>query len=292
MAQNGSPLLRPYQAVRALASNSVSAFTAPSQFVLDLHLQKGFFKNAVNKVIPNSHGNLPDKLIAENTFRNNASVHNTTEIQLLYLGRLEKEKGIDRFCQAFDIASKSNSDLRLNIAGIGGLESQLRARYENNPTIKFLGFIHGENKIKTIKECNYLVVPSVCQEAFGISVVEAFAFGKPVIASRIGGLSEIVNHNENGILIDPEDETGWVDTLIHLSLDANYQKLCANAFESSRQYSFQKIGEDLSKSLSGCIKDTRLEKESFSGFIRIVIDLRWLEYYLNYETILYSWMSS
>ncbi len=244
MAQNGSPLLRPYQAVRALASNSVSAFTAPSQFVLDLHIQKGFFKNAVHKLIPNTHGYLPEELIVENTPRNKASVHNSKEIQLLYLGRLEKEKGIDRLCQAFDIASKSTSDLRLNIAGIGGLESQLRARYANNPAIRFLGFIHGENKIKTIQECNYLVVPSVCQEAFGISVVEAFAFGKPVIASRIGGLREVVNHNENGILIDPEDENDWVDKLIHLRLDHYYQKLCANALESSHQYSYQKMGED------------------------------------------------
>ncbi len=71
--------------------------------------------------------------------------------------------------------------------------------------ITFVGKVSGEEKNQLISSASALIVPSTCRETFGMVVVEAFAFGKPVIASRIGGLQELVRDGETGLLVEPGD---------------------------------------------------------------------------------------
>jgi glycosyltransferase involved in cell wall biosynthesis len=238
-----SILFRPYQYLRANASRAVCAFTAPSHFVMNLHHELGFFSNAVHKVIPNTHGFEPIPPSNHSPNREILAMGKNKFCRFLYIGRLDAEKGIDRFCNAFDVVSQQAPYIHLSIAGSGNLESILQSRYSSNPAIQFLGFVQGSAKIAALQNSDYVVVPSVCQEAFGITAIEAFFYGKPVLASRTGGLPEIVRHNENGFLIDPMNEIAWQETIQNASQASNYGTLARQAQEDANQYTLQKIGQ-------------------------------------------------
>jgi glycosyltransferase involved in cell wall biosynthesis len=242
MVMNHSGLFKPYQQIRAGASNVVSAFTAPSHFVMNHHLTAGFFKQSDHQIIPNTHGLTKFELEVESSTFLETTSNQKNGLCFLYLGRLEREKGIDRFCQIFDRINREFPASRLEIAGIGSLANELYFRYSNHPAIHFLGSIQGSQKSSVLRSCDFVVVPSICQEAFGLSIIEAFAHHKPVIASNIGGIREIVKDGENGFLVDPEDENMWGATLrkaIQLSDKNCMQK---NAQGAARQYAMEPIG--------------------------------------------------
>lgn len=120
---------------------------------------------------------------------------------VLYLGRLSHEKGIMTLLTAMERLPH----MRLVIAGTGPLEADLRAHARNHPNlnITFAGFMVGPEKDRLIREALALVVPSEWYENFPVSVVESLAQGTPVVASRIGGLPEMVTHGETGLLFTP-----------------------------------------------------------------------------------------
>jgi glycosyltransferase involved in cell wall biosynthesis len=207
-ARKGSLPMRPYQAIRRALSQSVSVFTAPSQATLQPHLRLGFFPNARHQVVPNTHG-LTAKQLREEEMNYQVS---TSPIRFLYLGRLEEEKGIRLLCHAFS-RLPANLAVHLDIAGSGSMEAQLHAEYAANPRITFHGLLWGEEKKAVLRAAHALVVPSLVPEAFGISIIEAYAYGKPVIASAIGAIPEIVE-SPIGILFPPGDETALIIALI------------------------------------------------------------------------------
>jgi glycosyltransferase involved in cell wall biosynthesis len=95
--------------------------------------------------------------------------------------------------------------MQLAIAGWGSLEESLKADFSQVGNIRFFGKVSGSLKEAIFQQASVLVMPSLVKEAFGIGVVEAYAFGKPVIASRIGGLPEIVTEGETGWLVPAGD---------------------------------------------------------------------------------------
>jgi glycosyltransferase involved in cell wall biosynthesis len=113
---------------------------------------------------------------------------------LLYVGRLSPEKGIDVLLQA---AAESEAPLR--IAGDGPELAALRASAPRN--ITFLGAIARAEVLTEMSRARALVVPSLWYEGFPMVIVEAFANGTPVIASDLGGRSEIVQSGVNGALV-------------------------------------------------------------------------------------------
>ena len=69
-----------------------------------------------------------------------------------------------------------------------------------------------------------LVVPSIDAEAFGIVTLEGFATATPVIGTRVGGLSEIIEHGRNGILVDPSNPYSLATAMYHLAIDDKLRK--------------------------------------------------------------------
>jgi glycosyltransferase involved in cell wall biosynthesis len=140
-----------------------------------------------------------------------AAIAPTSEDQgyVLYLGRLSAEKGVETLLAAHaQIADR----VPLVIAGTGPLQQSLRARY---PKAKFLGHLSGSALQSTIRGSSIVVVPSEWYENCPMSVLEAMAFGKPVVASDIGGMPELVVHGETGLLYPPGDRSRLQS---HLSL--------------------------------------------------------------------------
>lgn len=196
--------MRPYQALRRHWSHQVDVATAPSRFTLETVAGMGFFGRAQKIVVPNTHGLTTGELDALAT-RASQRLPTTSDLRLLYLGRLETEKGIEIICQAFAGLADELPNLSLDVAGSGMREATMRAAYADVPRLRFHGYLGGEEKENLITQADILVMPSIYQEIFGNSIIEAYAHGKPVIASRIGGMPELVEEGMTGLLVEPND---------------------------------------------------------------------------------------
>lgn len=213
-AAEGSWVLRPYQWIRSRLSNSVTAVSAPSHFTLRKLVGRGFFPASSKHVIPNSHGISMAKLA---DLRSHEKPRRR-RVSFLYLGRLEKNKGPRLLCEAFEKCAVHNADVHLDVAGWGSLEAVLRERYSSHPCITFHGPVFGSQKHDLLASCDAVVVPSTYPEIFAIVVAEAYAYGKPVIASRVGGLPEIVQQDITGFLVPPRDVESLMEALYKAAL--------------------------------------------------------------------------
>lgn len=120
----------------------------------------------------------------------------------LYVGRLEKVKGVQHLLEAVKNLPK---EIEFHIVGTGAYEQTLKTYAEENNlnNVKFIGYKNREEIQKEYHDCISLIVPSDWFEIFGMINIEAFIHGKPVIASKIGGIPEIIENDKNGLLFTP-----------------------------------------------------------------------------------------
>lgn len=121
-----------------------------------------------------------------------------------YLGRLSKEKGILNLIEAIgDIP-----DAKLLIAGDGPERERIEAYISDHKLdgrITLLGYQNQDSIHKYITNSRFVVIPSICNENCPYSVLEAMEIGKPIVASRIGGIPELIADGENGYLYKADD---------------------------------------------------------------------------------------
>ena len=117
----------------------------------------------------------------------------------LYLGRLTPEKGVDVLLRA--LQSRQQPASRLTVIGNGPMEAQVAAALGSD----YLGFLSLSAIWGHLAKASFLVVPSVWYEGFPRTIIEAFASGVPVIASRLGSLAEVVDDGRTGLLFKPGD---------------------------------------------------------------------------------------
>lgn len=131
----------------------------------------------------------------------------------LYMGRLSHEKGIKTLLEAHAEIADS---VDLVVAGTGPLEAELKERF---PQPRFVGHVTGEALAGTIRGAAMIVIPSEWYENCPMSVLEAMAYGKPVLASRIGGIPELVEHERTGLLHSPGDRDALRNNMLRLAKD-------------------------------------------------------------------------
>lgn len=163
----------------------VDKFIAPSRFMRDAVVRRFGADKVVH--IPN----------CIDTRRFEASGED--EHYVLFLGRLSPEKGVETLLRAH---AADNASWRLVIAGTGPLLDELRSRY---PLAEFAGHVSGDALNATIRRASLVVLPSECHENCPMSILEAMAYAKPVVASRIGGIPELVRHDATGFLFEPKN---------------------------------------------------------------------------------------
>ncbi|MHA2040093.1 MAG: glycosyltransferase [Promethearchaeota archaeon] len=169
----------------------VDTFITPSAFLKNKMIEYGFQGDNIEYL-----NNFNDIELSD--------VSNDPGDYYLYIGRLSQEKGLRTL---LDAALRADSG-RLKILGDGPLREELKsyiASKTKNNTIEFLGHVEHKEVIELLKKCSFVILPSECYENFPYSIIEAFACGKPVIASRLGGIPEIVRNWENGLLFEPGD---------------------------------------------------------------------------------------
>ena len=121
-----------------------------------------------------------------------------SERQVIYCGRLSREKGVDLLIEAV-----KRIDAHLIVVGGGPLERELRELARNDPRIRFTGPLPRSEALKLVKGSDVFVLPSR-QEGLSTALLEAMAMGVPVVATKVGGNPELVEHRETGLLVDPE----------------------------------------------------------------------------------------
>lgn len=192
-------------------SRKVSAVVGVSRYILDRHLQAGYFAGVpIQRVIHNARD--PGKLGVLDAPPRAAG----EALRFGYMGRLEAAKGIAPLLEAFTAAALPQAELWVAGNGKPEVVEPLRQRYAQSP-VRFLGRVAPRDFYPHI---DVMVVPSVWNEPLGMVVAEALAFGKPVIGSRRGGIPEMIRAGENGLLFEPDRPGELVAALRQLAGDA------------------------------------------------------------------------
>ena len=180
-------------------------------WMTSLHRQLGTWTHAVDRyitlspaqreiILQSALGVPSEKLAIKPNFTNSPPPPSTqtTPAYFLFIGRLSVEKGVEPLLAAF-----KQSTLPLKIMGTGPMESTVQEAVSKSPNIEYLGFQDKATVSEMLHQAIALIFPSVCPETFGLSIIEAFAAQVPVIASNLGGPSNLVIHQENGLLVEP-----------------------------------------------------------------------------------------
>lgn len=209
----------------------------PSQFISQIFRKNGFFKKSKTTILPD-----PIQLNNVDCRKDNAGIRNQS-LNILYVGSLSKHKGIQILIEAVRRIKKD--DISLKIVGSGRYRNRLEDLAGADKRITFHGNINNEDIAAYYNESDVLILPSIWNEVFGIVSLEAFRAGIPVIASRIGGIAEVVKHNYNGFLFEPGNTDELKQILENLLEDPNILlELGNNAKDSARQYD---ISEHMNK---------------------------------------------
>lgn len=169
-------------------TNNVDLFIAPSRFMADKVIEYGIRKEKIEIL-----HNFCDYNKFKPYYKNGEYI--------LYFGRLSPEKGLDFLIDVMANLPK----IQLKIVGSGLIENKLRQMVKKKEmrNIFFLGHKTGEELRELIYKSRFEVLPSLSYDIFPTSIMESFASVKPVIASKIGGIPELVKDGFNGILFTP-----------------------------------------------------------------------------------------
>ncbi len=142
--------------------------------------------------------------------------------RLVCLGRIVEDKGFDVALAAFAQLVPRFPEARLVIAGDGparpGLEAQVQA-LGIAEAVEFLGWVAPERVSELMNSATLVIVPSRWKEPFGLVAVEAALMARPVVASRVGGLAEVVADAESGLLVEKEDAAALASAIGQLLED-------------------------------------------------------------------------
>jgi glycosyltransferase involved in cell wall biosynthesis len=155
-----------------------------------------------------------------------------SELLLLTLGRITKEKGHHIAIEALRLLRERGRRAKLMVAGSGGYVAELRriaerANLQNE--VLFLGFIENREAPKYYNGCDLFLMPTLTVEGLPLVLLEAMACGLPVISSRIGGIKSLVEHNENGLLTEPGNARETADAILKLTKNPGLLKKISQA---------------------------------------------------------------
>ena len=195
---------------RALQRNhsaAVGTVVGVSQFVLDTHLRAGLFPNAaIRRVINNGYDSPPAQpgILGRST-----PFHQAGRLTIGFLGKLSEVKGLRPLLSA--VARLSQERVSLLIAGDGeeSFVNQLKTDFPS-PNIRFLGKV---DAAAFFGQLDVLCVPSIWNDPHPSVVFEAFAHGVPVVGSRAGGITEMMEDGVSGVLVPPGDPQALADAL-------------------------------------------------------------------------------
>jgi glycosyltransferase involved in cell wall biosynthesis len=160
-------------------------------------------------------------------------------------GKLETGKGVFELVRAAALLSKTRPSVKLLFVGDGPEKARLikeAERLSMRDRVIFAGLRSDMEKMYAAMDI--FALPSTCTEAFGMVIIEAMAMGRPVVATEIGGIPEIVKNGSNGLLVKPGDHVALAGALGRLMDDAGLSSCLSREGRSAveQYYSVNAIG--------------------------------------------------
>jgi glycosyltransferase involved in cell wall biosynthesis len=197
-----------HRAIRTFAR--VRLYLAVGRFVRDKYVQAGFPEDRI-AVKPSFVAAAPRRQGPGNYF--------------LFLGRLSREKGLDTLLTLWSRSPKSRK--RLIVVGDGPERALLQ---DVAPGVEYRGVLPAAEIPSLISGARALLLPSLSFEGAPRVVLEAYASGVPVLASRLGGLPELIEHGSSGVLVRPADVAAWIAAVERLTEDAEAERMGEHAW--------------------------------------------------------------
>lgn len=181
---------------------TVDAYVAPSEFVRDVHVGLGLPKDLI-EVLP--HG-VEDPRGGKDIAPPGRGA--------VFVGRLSEEKGLGTLLEAW-----KGLDVPLAVVGDGPLKGEVERLAASQPGVELLGLQDTAGVHAAVERAAFLVSPHIAPETFGLAIVEAFANGRPVVASRRGAPESIIEDGTTGLLVEPEDPASLAGAVRELGAD-------------------------------------------------------------------------
>lgn len=204
----------------------ISTWDKISRFIVLSDFAKGKFLDSTF-----TNGNTEQFTVRPNSI-NAMPLNDTRQNKFVYIGRLAEEKGILPLLNAI-----APLQIPIDVYGSGPQQEAVEKFDKQFGHIHYKGFRPANELSRAIAQAGALIVPSICYEGMPMTIVEAYAQGTPVLASRIGILEEMVLPLYTGLLFDPFDYSAVQDTLrewdildsakkqeIGINCNAEYQK--------------------------------------------------------------------
>ena len=165
---------------------------------------------------------------------------------ILFVGRLEKRKGLKYLLRAMTGVWTHFPEARLIVVGAGPLLDDYQKLVEAHglKNVVFTGFVPSEDLARYYHSCDVFCAPSTGQESFGIVLLEAMASGKPLVASEIPGYKFVVTHGVEGLLVPPKDEQALALSLVRLLADSGLRARMGEAGRRrAAQFSWDRVAD-------------------------------------------------
>jgi phosphatidylinositol alpha-mannosyltransferase len=149
------------------------------------------------------------------------------KLNILFVGRMEKRKGLNYLLDAFVRVKQEVPNSRLIAVGPG---TRLRRKYEKKVAksglkdVVFVGFATYEDLPRYYKTADVFCAPATGSESFGIILLEAMAVGKPIVASNIEGYASVISDGVDGQLVPPKDSESLAQALVALLNDESLRQ--------------------------------------------------------------------
>lgn len=183
---------------------------------------------------------------------------------VLFLGGLTPYKGPDVLVRAMAKIIKYIPDARLVLVGSGKMRGELEESARKlgvRNHVEFAGFVTEDIKPLYYRAADVFVLPSTMnKEIFGIVNLEAMACSVPIVASKIGGVPDVVKEGENGLLVSPKDSEALAEAIIYLLENEEVRsKMGKNGRKKVEDYSWEKIADETEKLYELMLRGERIQ---------------------------------
>lgn len=149
---------------------------------------------------------------------------------ILYLGRMDKRKGLDRLIKALPIVRKTVPDIKLFAGGRGPMMNEYKKLADTlnvSDCIEFMGYIDEKDLASLYRSASLYISPATGGETFGIVLIEAMASGTPVLASDIPGYRDVIDNGHTGMLTNTADPEIFAGSIIKMLSDRKMMAILA-----------------------------------------------------------------
>jgi len=167
---------------------------------------------------------------------------------LLFVGRLEKRKGLRYLLRAYSRLKWDWPNIRLVVVGGGKPDDEsYRIMSERNlQDVLFVGKVSDVDKARYYKSADIFCSPATGKESFGIVLLEAMAAGKPVVASDIEGYSSVITNGREGLLVAPKQDEALADAIAILLRSPDLMsELASNGLKRAEEFRWERVASSV-----------------------------------------------